>query len=40
MLDIKGRKKHEAWSNLKGMEQTDAKKEYIELVKQLIQKDS
>ena len=40
MFDIKGRKKHEAWSNLKGMEPTKAKKEYIELVKDLIQKDS
>ena len=40
MLDIKGRKKHEAWNNLKGMEQEEAKKEYIEFVKQLIQKDS
>ena len=40
MLDIKGRKKHEAWSNLKGMDSTKAKEEYIKLVDQLIQKDS
>ena len=40
MLDIKGRKKHEAWNNLKGMEQEEAKKEYISFVKQLIRKDS
>jgi acyl-CoA-binding protein len=36
LLDIKGRKKHDAWENLKGMTPDDAKQKYIELVKKLI----
>ena len=36
LLDIKGRKKHEAWANLKGMDKDDAQKKYIELVKSLL----
>ena len=40
LLDIKGRKKHEAWANLKGMNQDDAQKKYIELVKSLLDSNS
>ena len=40
LLDIKGRKKHEAWANLKGMNKDDAQKKYIELVKSLLDNNS
>lgn len=36
MLDIKGRKKYEAWENLKGMDSNTAKEKYISLVNELL----
>jgi acyl-CoA-binding protein len=36
LLDLKGRKKWDAWASKKGMSSEDAMKAYIELVDQLI----
>ena len=36
LFDIKGRKKYEAWVNLKGMQKDEAQKKYVELVKSLL----
>lgn len=35
MLDIKGRKKFEAWEKLKGLSPEDAKSKYVDLVDEL-----
>jgi diazepam-binding inhibitor (GABA receptor modulator, acyl-CoA-binding protein) len=35
LLDLKGRKKFEAWTSVKGMSRQDAQKNYIALVKEL-----
>lgn len=37
MLDFKGKAKWDAWSAKKGLSQEDAQKQYIELVKGLLQ---
>ncbi|WIA09462.1 hypothetical protein OEZ85_008863 [Tetradesmus obliquus] len=38
LLDLKGKKKWEAWNNKKGMSSEDAMKAYIELVDSLLAK--
>lgn len=38
MLDIKGRKKFEAWGKLKGMKSDEAKQKYVSLVADLASK--
>ncbi|ODN05914.1 Acyl-CoA-binding protein [Orchesella cincta] len=38
MLDLKGKAKWDAWNNLKGTSQEDAKTKYIALVQQLVEK--
>jgi len=37
MFDLKGKAKWDAWSAKKGMPQEDAQRQYIELVKDLLQ---
>ena len=36
-LDLKGRAKWEAWTSKKGISKVDAKKKYVEYIKQLLQ---
>lgn len=38
MLDLKGKAKWDAWNNLKGTSQEEAKAKYIALVQTLIEK--
>ncbi|XP_075238019.1 acyl-CoA binding protein 1 isoform X2 [Lycorma delicatula] len=38
MLDFKGKSKWDAWNKIKGMSKDDAKKQYINKVKELIGK--
>ena len=38
MLDLKGKAKWEAWNAKKGMNQQEAKEEYIKLVKEIMEK--
>ena len=38
MLDFKGKAKWDAWNGKKGVSQDDAKTQYIDLAKKLIEK--
>lgn len=38
MLDIKGRAKFDAWTELKGLSQDEARNQYVSLVKELEEK--
>ncbi len=40
MLDVKGRAKYDAWSKISGTDQSQAESQYVQLVQDLIAKDS
>lgn len=40
MLDIKGRAKFDAWSKIKGLSKEDATRRYIQMVEDLLSKDT
>lgn len=40
MLDMKGRAKFDAWSKISGMNEEEAMNKYVQLVKNLLEKDN
>lgn len=40
MLDLKGRKKYDAWAELKGVSSEVAMREYVSLVQKLLKEDN